>query len=592
MANGSFESSTGTNFEIGVEWSSTPNTEKNSSRVSVNVYLSHYTISCVALQGSYVRIGSNTYNFTKSMSSSVNSKQKTYIASYSADIAHGADGTKSVEIAAGYVFRGTYSGVYIDTLSVSRTVTLDKIPRASELSAPSSLTVGSASKFTVTSHLSSYRHKLEFKVGSASYTTPYLTSLSQSVSVPASLAGGIVSSSSAAGAVILHTYTSSGAAVGQRSYSVRYNVPKSADFMPTFTLSAKPSSASSLITAKGIYAAGITKAVISVTGAAAKYGGSISKCQLSCGAVKQSGYTMTSQSLSKGALTIGATVTDSRGISSTKTMTLQVLPYSFPYASVTDIYRCGEAGDPDDRGEYIYVSASLAVSGLGGANGGRMSVSYKRHTSSSYSTEYEVISGLPMILDAALLGEASYDVRLVCRDDVGNETVHKLFIPTANVDFHLYNGKARFGGYCEKDGFECDWDANFGGKVMIDGSPIGDFVVESGYEGIWHWRKWNSGFSECFGTTPQKTYEVTYSWGALYHTEINDAASGNSETYPTGLFTDIPAVQATPYRYGQAVMLMPKSSGSSTASPDYYIVSATNGTYTASINLHCTGMWK
>lgn len=593
MASGSFESATGSNFEIGVEWSSVSDTAKNSSKVTVNVYLSHYTISCAALSGSYVRIGTNTFSFAKAMSSSVNSKQKTYIATYSADIAHGTDGTKSVEIAAGYVFRGTYNGVYIDTLSVSRTVALDSIPRASDLSAPSVLTLGSAAKFTVTSRLSSYRHRLEFKVGSADQFTSYLTSLTPSVTVPAAIASGILSSDEATGTVILHTYNSAGTWIGQKSYSVKYKVPHTSDFSPSFTLSAAPSADSELLTQNGIFAAGITKAAISVTGAAAKYGAVVSKCQLSYGGVKSTGYSATTQTLAKGSFTVSATVTDSRGISLTKNLTLLVLPYVFPYASGMDVFRCSADGEADDAGEYIRVSANLSISDLGGVNSGMMSVAYKRHTSESYSGNTLLANGVPLILDAHLQSEASYDVRVTCTDSVGNTTTHVTYIPTSKVDFHLNNGRARLGGYCERDGFECDWDANFGGTVSIGGAPVGDFVIENGSEGIWRWRKWNSGLSECFGTTPQKTYELTYSWGALYHTPLDNAeANLNSVAYPEGLFVSVPSVQATPLRYSQAVMIMPRSQGSRSASPDYYIVSALSGTYTTSINLYCTGRWK
>ena len=591
MASGSFESSTGSNFEIGVEWSSAADASTNSSKVTVNVYLSHYSISCGALSGSYVKIGTSTHSFSKAVSSSVNTKQKTYIASFAQDVAHGADGTKSVEIGAGYVFRGTYNGVYIDTLTVSRTVALDSIPRASELSHPSSLTLGSEARFTVSSRLSSYKHRLEFKVGGSDNFTGYLASLSPTVTVPSALAAGILSSDEAAGSVILHTYTSSGTWIGQKSYSVRYKVPHTSEFLPTFTLSAAPSSESSFLEKNGIFAAGISRAYVSVKSAAAKYGGSISKCQITCGGVKSTGYSYTTPILVKGAYTISATVTDSRGLSLTKTQVLQVLPYSSPYASGIDIFRCDADGAANEAGKYIRVSASLSFSDLGGANSGMMSVAYKGHAAESYSSETLVPSGVPIILNAHLQPEASYDVRLTCTDLTENATYHVTYISTSNVDFHLINGKARFGGYCERDGFECDWDANFGGTVSIGGSPIGDFVVESGRDGIWQWRKWDSGLSECFGTTPQKTYELSYGWGALYHTPL-DGTGVNSEKYPAGLFIGIPSVQATPHRYSQAVMIMPRTQGSSAASPDYYIVSAVSGNYTVSLNLYCVGRWK
>ena len=80
MANGTIQSNTGTNLEIGVEWSSDTNTAANTSSVTAKVYLLHYQIFCAALSGSYVTVGGSTEYFSSAVSSSSGGLQKTYIA--------------------------------------------------------------------------------------------------------------------------------------------------------------------------------------------------------------------------------------------------------------------------------------------------------------------------------------------------------------------------------------------------------------------------------------------------------------------------------------------------------------------------------
>lgn len=59
-----------------------------------------------------------------------------------------------------------------------------------------------------------------------------------------------------------------------------------------------------------------------------------------------------------------------------------------------------------------------------------------------------------------------------------------------------------------------------------------DFLVEQGTDGIWAYRKWNSGIAECWGF---KTVSGSFSeWGEWY------TFSTAGEDYPTDLFNTAP----------------------------------------------------
>lgn len=52
-----------------------------------------------------------------------------------------------------------------------------------------------------------------------------------------------------------------------------------------------------------------------------------------------------------------------------------------------------------------------------------------------------------------------------------------------------------------------DWgenDFNVNGMFKMNGTPVADFIVEQNTDGIWNYRKWNSGVAECWGETDCK----------------------------------------------------------------------------------------
>lgn len=117
--------------------------------------------------------------------------------------------------------------------------------------------------------------------------------------------------------------------------------------------------------------------------------------------------------------------------------------------------------------------------------------------------------------------------------------------------------------------------------------PVADYVVAEGTSGIWTYRKWNSGLSECFGglnvslTSPN-------SQGSLYF-------KGVSVAYPTGLFLEKP--YATGGVMADWVCGITQAWSSSTKDTFYgYLWVAYSGAITSKysfmIKLHVTGRWK
>ena len=74
-------------------------------------------------------------------------------------------------------------------------------------------------------------------------------------------------------------------------------------------------------------------------------------------------------------------------------------------------------------------------------------------------------------------------------------------------------------------------------QLWIDtsvGSKVGDYVVEQGTDGIWTYRKWNSGIAECWGTSLHESVAMTHVQGGSWYSDEQTIS------FPTNLFNQAP----------------------------------------------------
>ena len=113
-----------------------------------------------------------------------------------------------------------------------------------------------------------------------------------------------------------------------------------------------------------------------------------------------------------------------------------------------------------------------------------------------------------------------------------------------------------------------------GDTSSTSGSGSGvDYIVEEGTEGIWTYRKWNSGVAECWGTMTQNITSWSQ-WGTLYE----GISSSHTATYPNGLFTSTPDFWAN--SKGNATVgafIEIAGQGSATTTPQVYALRPTTG---------------
>lgn len=129
---GSFSNYPVSGFGLYCTWSATQSFIGNYSDVTLNVYLKYYSISVGPRSDSTVSIeGYGEMYTTPAISESSTSAHTTLLKTYTARIYHNTDGTKNgVFLSASWRFGGTYSGVYVGTITASVSVNLDTIDRS------------------------------------------------------------------------------------------------------------------------------------------------------------------------------------------------------------------------------------------------------------------------------------------------------------------------------------------------------------------------------------------------------------------------------------------------------------------------------
>lgn len=142
-----------------------------------------------------------------------------------------------------------------------------------------------------------------------------------------------------------------------------------------------------------------------------------------------------------------------------------------------------------------------------------------------------------------------------------------------------------------------DWgkeDFNFNVPVSIQGNPVIDFVIETGEEamgsnGTWYWSKWASGRAECYGVRNYGTMAITTAWGNLY------VSAEFTQDLPTGLFSTAPGVSIdiTQTDSTYDAWIVRGGASSATTSSSFHLARPASATLQAVyLSFHAIGRWK
>ncbi len=376
-------------------------------------------------------------------------------------------------------------------------------------------------------------------------------------------------------------------------------------------------------------------------GAAALKGASIKSVKITCGSKSLAAASGTINAVESGSFVF--TVTDSRGVISTQTVDKTLINYVKPTCSIksaklgTDgvlnitiegnIYN-GSFGAKNNTIflQYQYTEAGGETSGLlpveatldGNRYTANVSVSglnYRKY----YQIKARIIdtyinNGYPEItqpIEAKPVEVRAIPVYSWGKEDFKHETIVKfahampIYGTMADgtevivLDPQSSGGNVGlgYGNYLEQKGNTniyagVDINLNPRGALKIAGSPLADYVVESGSGGIWRYRKWNSGLAECFGVSTITT-DVKCSYGSGYLCSDGTTAKALSAYFPTGLFKSVIVADASANHVGK--VMLTTGSGFTNEKMNYYIFTPNNVSYTGlsiTVHFHAVGTWK
>lgn len=467
--------STSKGWKLRLDWAITGQSiSNNRSTISLDLWIydgTGYSQNETANEAYYIIQGEkrwNPYNY--------NSTGWYKLGSKSITVNHNSDGTGSVTLTAEWDcgFDSSYTPRH---LSLSGTVTLTTIPRASVVSASKNGTLGTALTISLNRKSENFTDKLYYKIGSNSavlITNDAGTSYSWTP--PINLATNAPNSATLPVTIISNTYNGDNY-VGRSECQVMLSVPESVAPTLSFTIS-DPTGVSDTY---GGYVQMRSKVKVDITASGAQ-GSTIKSYSIKVGNIYASNASSgtTDYLPNSGTLEITCTVTDSRGRTVSETQTITVLAYSRPTITAISAARCNQDGTANRAGTYGKVTFSASITPLSNINTAAYAVQYREVGADSWSTADSPAAGDFAPADVSVVFPADknkrFEVRVVVTDAFESIGSSIRDLPAAYALYHLAKHliSVGIGRLCDKlNAFQVGLDAYFDKNVQVDGDVSG-----------------------------------------------------------------------------------------------------------------------
>ena len=487
-------------------------------------------------------------------------------------IAHNADGTKNAAVS--FRVDGGDDASYLPgtvRYTGGQTLPLPTIPRASgvSLSTSSVMLNGSAGSVTVTvsAHSTSFRHVAKLTFGSASAQISLAAGATSGIiNLPMSMLSQIPNTVSGTATVTLTTY-SGDTVIG--TATAQLTITAGASVVPTISAFTATRVGQSAL---DMYIKGYDKARLRTTAAGA-YGSTIRTYDVTGG--------LTGSDVTTGVLWTAGTnswtvkVTDSRGRTASKAVSVTVVDYATPAISGASFERCKADGTPDDDGTYLQVSAAISISSCGGKNSYTAKVQYKLQTESTWS-DAGAFTGSSKLYDLGL-SDMAYHVRLVVTD--------KLSAGYANATLDV--GDVIMDYDPDTHTLDVIPTVRLKSSVTIGEDSVSAVVTESfttGNANAWSYRKYSDGSCDlwCYLSVG---ISISTAMGGWYR-----SAELSHPAYPFPLTAWAPVATFLPSDYG--ALIWGVSIGTGDAPPKFYLIRPLAATAHGFLHLHVHGRWK
>lgn len=435
-------------FRLRLVWSATQNVSANTSTISTTLYLDSVTSwgSISDATSSAWNISIDGANSSGTVQSDVSGNGSKKLGTHTRTVSHSADGTKSLTISAGHTIDISWSGSTIGARSVSGSISLNTIARASTPTlSVSSVALGSAVTVNTNRASSSFTHTITYDFGGLVKTiATKTTSASVTYTTTSDLATKIPNSTSGWGNIWVETFNGS-TSIGKKSVKLTCTVPSNATYNPTITTPTLAEANSAVTSAVGAYwVQKNSKVKVSAT-PTTRLGATVSKVEIKVKASSYSGTTITTGALGdSGAHTVTATVTDSRGRTATSSTSFTVTAYTAP--RITS-FKASRALAIKTN---IETQGTASISAIGTANTATLKVSTSPKGKNTWTLRKTVTatSGTSITSGVVTAGDMpitnAFDVKLEIYDEL-NPTPSVQIISVGTAIFPMSWGKTGIG---------------------------------------------------------------------------------------------------------------------------------------------------
>lgn len=290
------------------------------------------------------------------------------------------------------------------------------------------------------------------------------------------------------------------------------------------------------------------------------------------------------------------------------------LAYWSPKINNISLARCNSDGTLNSYGTYVKVVFNWECCQIIGSNPiGSITVGYATIGSTTFTNTAVTASGNKgtssvVIGDNKLSVDNQYNIQITIIDfkKGTSASTYTLSAAAFTIDFKSGGKGVAIGKPADTDNlFDVKWatrirdtltvnkNATVGG-LTIGNNPVNDYVIAQGRSGIWTYRKWNSGFAECWCTASNKVATDT-KWGNVYYYQALQGGYALPFTFiQTGDFQDDPQGFVDIQTPGGNYSFQIANRCTTTAAPKGYVmcpVQQTSGIETY-FTFYIRGRWK
>ena len=384
-------------------------------------------------------------------------------------ITHNADGTKtftldvSVETSYTEGANANLNNYCMKWGKLNVSITLPTIPRASEFTLPSSFKMGTTSTIKITPYVSSFTHNIRYWFGNTSGSIGSNKTTSCDWAPSKNLAEQIPNSTQGVGNIRVETYNG-GTLVGSKDKTFILYV--SDDTIPSFT----EVTATGIDLLSGEYVQSKSKVTCSIVNATGSYGSTIKNYKISGHCLNHSHSSNASATSTVfteyGSRTYTATITDSRGRTATKTVSIDIRQYFKPVIANARAFRCDANGNELPNGTYARVQFQGKIASINNVNSKNMFVeqvnvdTITNTTAPSYNFEYIT----PLV--GGMVENNRYEF-LVGLEDSYTRVTQSLILPVATCIMNIEKDGVGIGKYYEKGGLDVGGDVHCSGWLNV-----------------------------------------------------------------------------------------------------------------------------